>query len=88
MLDIIALKFNLREKDSPYFTDQELETLLMKNDNDINKASYEGLVMKSEDDSIALPGGLDVPSNRAYWLGLAKRFKESKTRILSRADEC
>lgn len=88
MLDIITLKFNLREKDSPYFTEQELERLLLKNGEDMNRASYEGLLIKAEDDSIALPGGLSVPSNRDYWLGLAKRYRTSNTRTLARDDQC
>lgn len=81
------LKFNLREKASPYFEDEELNYLLEKNNNDINKATYEGLIIKSEDDSIALPGGLNVPSNRNYWLSLASQYRGNITGVMKRADE-
>ena len=36
------LKFNLREKQCPYFDDKELSVLLEQNNNDVDKASYEG----------------------------------------------
>lgn len=88
MLDIDELRFNLRENDSEFFSELELEALLDKNDRDVSRASFEGLLIKAEDDSIALPGGLQVPSNRAYWLGLAKRFRKANTRTLQRADRC
>lgn len=85
---IDKLKFNLREESSPFFDEQELMYLLEDNRYDIRKATYQGLVIKSEDDSIALPGGLQVPSNRNYWLGLAKKYRQSSTGVLGRADGC
>ena len=42
------LKFNLREKQIPYFEDSELQALLDNNGGDVNKASYEGLILKAE----------------------------------------
>lgn len=81
------LKFNLRESECSYFTDVELQHLLDRNLEDIDKASYEGLVIKSFDDSIALPGGLKTESNRDYWLGLAKRFKRNLSGAIPRGDE-
>lgn len=87
-MDLVTqLRFNLRELDDPYFTDAEINHLLEKNNNDVEKATYEGLLIKSEDDSIALPGGLRVPSNKNYWLNLAKRYRGNKTSSIVRGDD-
>ena len=48
MDDIEQLKFNLREKQCPYFELSELEALLEMNNRDVKKASYEGLIIKAE----------------------------------------
>lgn len=79
---IKELKINLREESSPFFTDEELKHYLSKNDNDINKTSYECLLLKSEDDSISLPGGLQLANNSTYWLRLAKKYKTNGSRCL------
>lgn len=87
-MDLLTkLKFNLRESSSPFFSDAELNHLLDKNNKDLNKASREGLLMKAEDDSISLPGGLQVPSNKEYWLSLARKHRTSGARSLSRGDD-
>ena len=51
-------------------------------DKDINKTAYECLLVKAEDDSISLPGGLTLANNRNYWLSLAKRYKPNGSRCL------
>lgn len=84
---LTKLRLNLREVKDGYFEEEELNYLLDSNDDDLNKASYEGLLIKAEDDSIALPGGLQVPSNRNYWLSLAKKYRDNQTRALSRGDD-
>lgn len=87
-MDLLTkLRFNLREESNPHFSEAELSYLLEKNNNDVSKASYEGLIIKSEDDSIALPGGLQVPSNQNYWLKLARRYRSNLTGVISRSDE-
>lgn len=84
---LTSLRFNLRELENPYFSEAELNHLLEKNDNNLRKASYEGLLIKAEDDSIALPGGLQVPSNQNYWLNLAKMYRGNFTGVMVRSDE-
>lgn len=88
---IEVLKFNLQERQYPYFTDVELNVLLEISDNDINKASYKGCLMKANaDDSITL-GPLKTGSNREYWISLAESFKPKLTynyiTSMKRADE-
>lgn len=82
MGEIQELKLVLREESSPFFTDEELAYYLEKNNRDINKAAYECFLLKAEDDSIALPGGLTLANNRVYWLSLAKKYKPNGSRCL------
>ena len=82
MGEIQELKLILREETSPFFTDEEIAYYLDKNNGNINNAAYECLLLKAEDDSIALPGGLTLANNSAYWLRLAKKYKPNGSRIL------
>lgn len=79
---IQELKKNLREESSPFFSDDDLLYYLEKNENDLNKTTYECLILKSEDDSISLPGGLQLANNSKYWLRLAKKYKPNGSRCL------
>lgn len=82
MGEIQELKLILREETSPFFTDEEIAYYLAKNNGNINNAAYECLLLKAEDDSIALPGGLTLANNSVYWLRLAKKYKPNGSRIL------
>ena len=82
MGEIQELKLILREETSPFFTDEEIAYYLNKNNGNINNAAYECLLLKAEDDSIQLPGGLQLANNSAYWLRLAKKYKPNGSRIL------
>lgn len=82
MGEIQELKMILREETSPFFTDEEIAYYLNKNNGNINSTAYECLLLKAEDDSIALPGGLTLANNSAYWLRLAKKYKPNGSRIL------
>ena len=82
MGELQELKLILREETSPFFTDEEIAYYLNKNNGNINSTAYECLLLKAEDDSIALPGGLTLANNSSYWLRLAKKYKPSGSRIL------
>lgn len=82
MGEIQELKMILREETSPFFTDEEIAYYLNKNNGNVNDAAYECLLLKAEDDSIALPGGLTLANNSEYWLRLAKKYKPNGSRIL------
>lgn len=82
MGEIQELKLRLREESSPFFTDEELEYYLSENDNDLDLATYNCLLLKAEDDSIALPGGLQLANNSTYWLRLAKKYRPNGSRCL------
>ena len=82
MGEIQELKLILREETAPFFTDEEIAYYLNKNNGNINSTAYECLLLKAEDDSIALPGGLTLANNSEYWLRLAKKYKPNGSRIL------
>lgn len=69
---IDLLKFNLQETQFPYFSDEDLNNLLEMYP-DINEASYEGSLIKAQDDSVSL-GPINTPNNENYWLRRAKHF--------------
>ncbi|MBV4426505.1 hypothetical protein [Clostridium tyrobutyricum] len=86
--DLDILKFNLQEKEYPYFDDEDLQLLLDKNNGDIQAASYEGCMKKAvADDSLTL-SDIKLSSNREYWLSLAKQFRPESQYIttMRRAD--
>ena len=82
MTTLEKLKLELRETSSPFFSDEELNYYLEKNNNDFNKTAYECLLLKSEDDSISLPGGLSLANNSNYWLRLARKYRPNGSRCL------
>lgn len=85
------LKFNLQERQFPYFEDEELQVLLDTYP-DINEASYEGCLIKAQDDSVSL-GPINTPSNEQYWIRRAKHFRakcakyRNATGTIRRVDE-
>ena len=82
MGEIQELKLILREETSPFFSDEEIAYYLEKNNYNVKATAYECLIIKSENDSISLPGGLQLANNSAYWLRLAKKYKPNGSKIL------
>lgn len=80
-LDI--LKFNLQERQYPYFEDIELQMLLETNDNNTFKASWKGSILKATADDGINIGPIKTESNREYWLGMAEQYKAEYERSLS-----
>ena len=70
-----TLKFNLQERQFPYFSEDELSMLLENNGEDIQKASYQGCIMKAQADDGINIGPIKTESNREYWLTLAESFR-------------
>ena len=82
MGEIQELKLILREETSPFFTEEEIAYYLQKNNYNVYAAAYECLIIKAENDSISLPGGLNIADNQNYWLRLAKKYKPNGSKIL------
>lgn len=88
MTDLEILKFNLQESKYPYFSDEELQNLLELYET-VERASYEGCMMKSVNDSMDLGSALSIPDNSKYWLRMANKFKPrglKKQKTMNRAD--
>ena len=79
---IDELRIILREESSPFFSEDDLEYYYEKNNKDINNTAYECFLIKAEDDSISLPGGLSLPNNKEYWLRLARKYRPNGSKIL------
>lgn len=75
------LKFNLREKQVPYFEESELLALLENNNGDVSKASYEGLIIKAETTGLNV-SGLTTKDSSSYFKMLASRFVSTNSGVL------
>lgn len=82
MGELEQLKLRLREESSPFFSDEELAYYLKIFDNDLDKTTYKLALMKAEDDSITLPGGLSLPNNSSQWKRKAAMYKPNESRCL------
>ena len=76
------LKFNLRENQIPYFEDEELVLLLENNNGDVNKASYEGLIIKAETTGLNV-SGLTTQDSSSYFKMLASKYVSTNSGVLS-----
>ena len=74
MNTIEKIKIELREEQSPYFSDTEIEYYLTKNKNNVNAAIYEMLLIKAEDSSISV-SGLSTVDTSKYFRRLASKFR-------------
>lgn len=78
---IEELKFNVRENDVPYFSDEELVMFLERNGWDVKKASYECLITKAETTGLSV-SGLTTKDSCSYFKMLASKYRKSNSGIL------
>lgn len=78
---IDRLKFILREGDCPLFTDEELYFYLSENNNDVDAAAYQCLIIKSENTTLNL-SGFETGDTSKYFRRLAQRYKKNNSRVL------
>ncbi len=76
------LKFNLREKQVPYFEESELKTLLDSNNGNVRKASYQGLLLKAETTGLNV-SGLTTQDSSSYFKMLASHFVDTNSGVLT-----
>jgi hypothetical protein len=79
--DLSKLKLELKENDMPYFTDEELQYYLDKNDGNLNNTIYECLLVKSESTSLNM-SGLSTVDTSSYFKRLASKYKPSNAGTL------
>lgn len=74
MKSIEDLKRVLREKDFPYFGDEDLTAYLAENGGDYDATAYQCLLIKAEATTMTLPG-LSLPDTSKYFRRLALRHR-------------
>ena len=75
MTEIERIKIEIREKQAPYFDEEDFQYYLDKNNGNVNATIYEMLIIKSEDSTISV-SGLNTQDTSGYFKRLASRFKQ------------
>ncbi len=75
MTDVERVYKEIREEQSPYFEDGDIEYYLNKNHGDVDATIYEMLIIKSEDSSLSL-SGVNTTDTSGYFKRLASKYKQ------------
>ena len=78
---LAVIKNILREKDIPFFSDEEIDFYYNKNNKNLNNTIYECLLVKAENTTLNI-SGLNVADSSAYFRRLATRYKPNNSGIL------
>lgn len=71
----------LREEDYQFFTDEELDFYVTENGGDVNAAIHQCLIIKSENNSVAI-SGLTAADSSSYFKRLASQYKPTNSGFL------
>lgn len=77
---IDELKIILREKDCPFFSDEELAFHLSKHPN-LEETAYHCLLIKAEDTTLSV-SGLNVGDSSKYFRRLAQQYRPNNSGVL------
>lgn len=77
-----AIRIEIRENQSPYFEDEDVEYYFQKNDDDFEATVYELLIVKSEDSSLSV-SGLSTGDTSRYFKMLASKHRKYNSGVLS-----
>lgn len=75
------LKIILRERDCPFFEDEELDFYFNENNGDFNDTAYQCLILKSQDTSLIL-SGLESSDTSKYFRRIAQKYRKNNSGIL------
>lgn len=75
MTDVERVYKEIREEQSPYFEDGDIEYYLDKNHGNVEATIYEMLIIKSEDSSLSL-SGVNTTDTSGYFKRLASKYKQ------------
>lgn len=75
MTDVERVYKEIREEQSPYFEDGDIEYYLEKNHGNVEATIYEMLIIKSEDSSLSL-SGVNTKDTSGYFKRLASKYKQ------------
>ena len=78
---LATIKREIRENQSPYFENDDIEYYFAKNNGDMRATIYELLIIKSEDSTIEVTG-LATHDTSAYFRRLASRFRMYNSGVL------
>ena len=81
MTPLEELKMLCREKQAPYFDDEELNYQLQRAGGDISLAAYRCLIVKAENSTIQI-SGLTLADTSRYWLRLAASVRPSGSCVI------
>lgn len=80
MTDVEQLKVLIREREYPYFSDDELQ-FWINSEGSVQAAAYRCLILKSENTTLTV-SGLSAADSSSYFKRLASRFKPSNSGVL------
>lgn len=81
MQSIEELKIVLREKQVPFFDDEELNFYLKQNKGDYKATAYQCLLIKAEDTTLSV-SGLNLGDTSSYFRRLAAQYRPCNTGTL------
>lgn len=79
--NLMQLELNLRERQVPFFDEEELRYHLERAGNDVELATYHCLVIKAEECSLSV-SGLSLSDSSSYWLRLASLYRPNGTTVV------
>lgn len=77
-----AIRIEIRENQSPYFEEDDIQYYFQKNDGDFEATVYELLIVKSEDSSLSV-SGLSTGDTSRYFKMLASKHRKYNSGVLS-----
>nr|DAH41047.1 MAG TPA: hypothetical protein [Caudoviricetes sp.] len=81
MSNLDKLKIILREKDIPFFEDEDLKFYLAENNQNLNQTAYQCLIIKSENTTLNI-SGMTTADTSEYFKRLASRYRPRNSGIL------
>lgn len=81
MEPMAILKMILREREYPFFTDEEIAFHLGESNSDVYKAAYRLLCIKAEQCTLQV-SGLTLGDTSAYWKSLAGLYRPNGSCIV------
>lgn len=84
MNSLADLKIVLREKDVPFFTDEELQFYLGENKGDYEATAYQCLLIKAENTTLTI-AGMTAADSSAYFRRLSGRYRPNNSGVLKGA---
>lgn len=81
MNSVEDLKVVLREKEIPFFSDEDLEFYLKENKGNFNSTAYQCLLIKAENTSLNI-SGLSTGDTSQYFRRLASRYRPNHSGVL------